>query len=352
MLYPTQRIARASGYQPVFTPPGRATVGATSAPPSRAVSGHTLSVRKNGPKTDTGSVRKTSNFVPANGSARFNGRSSQSYPIFGPTNTGQMPDTQPAYAKGKENSPVTQLLPNYGTAPGAPSTAPASSNPFGLGTTSAGAITTPQLARVTIGQNTGFTPGEAVNIARQGENQMAESQAQRQQQGIDVLNQGQSNVRDLFGQAQSAINGVGTQAKSRIQQNLQGNISSANNDLMSRGLGNSTVVNGVDRGYQRDAEDSTQGVDEQTAKLNMANYLGLAGTEQQNAGDVANLYTQNGQQDAGLSAILGNVAGKQKPGVMSGVLGSLGGSILGGVGSALGSGGGAGAAAGLAALFL
>ena len=90
------------------------------------------------------------------------------------------------------------------------------------------------------------------------------------------LGQRASGVHDQIGQASTLI---GTNARERISENAGQQFASAQQQLLSRGLGNSTLINAAQRGVAADAEDSNQQVDESQAQLQIQNLRARLGSD-------------------------------------------------------------------------
>jgi hypothetical protein len=225
------------------------------------------------------------------------------------------------------------------------------SNAFGLGNAPVNSSVGVQASYTNIGQK-GFSPGEIVNMQREVDNMKSRDAAVRQQQAIDTLNSGQSNVRNLYGQADAESQRIGDQAYGRINEAEKERQASNESGLISRGLSNSTVLSTTGSRIARDAEDNRQGVDEQRAARAMGLRTDLAGTEYANAGNIAQAI--NGQQyqdqSAQTAGSYGYVKQKKNPygAIGAGAGAIIGGLFTGGAGAGLGAsiGGAVGNAAG------
>lgn len=82
---------------------------------------------------------------------------------------------------------------------------------------------------------------------------------------LGTVDQTAGAVNGLYGQAGAALKGQGATAKNRIQQGLTRGLASSEQDLISRGLGNSTVRSSVRRGITADANTAMNDVDERVA---------------------------------------------------------------------------------------
>lgn len=223
---------------------------------------------------------------------------------------------------------MTQYRPDIVTA----TTVAPQANRFGLAGNTISSLITPQQQAVSFGNT--LAPKEAVRIQREDENQRRLIEAQRMQQALDAQATAQGNLRSLYAKAQDANNAVGAQAYNRIDQDLRRGEAAGISQLVSRGLGNSTITSTVQRGYRRDAEDARRSVDEQMAARKMGLLTGLADRETQYGGNLSN--TLLGQKIVSPD-ISGYVAQKQSGGGLGGILGSLAGGIAGSIGGPIGT---------------
>lgn len=307
-----------------------------------------------GQKTNIGDMvlnpTELHSFVPGTDPARFGGHNAYSktpFPVFGPANTGDMPNIQRAFAKGKANSGITQLLPNITQ---------------GSKNTQGPRLTTPQLSRVTIGEKGGFTPGELVNLQRESGNQIQEANDQRTQQAMDFSGGAMDRVRKALGDQFYETRKMGRQAMGRIDEQEQQNLSASQANLIQRGLGNSNISDTIGHLYRREANDARLGVDEAKARANMGIEDQQAQYEYNHGGRISSLLTGQPLQDPSMQAIGGMGQAKADNNVWKSLglssAGTLIGGAAGGAGSALGGlaggavegiGGGIGALGGLIA---
>ncbi len=99
---------------------------------------------------------------------------------------------------------------------------------------------------------------------------MKQMQGQQQRQWAQMQQQmarTQRRARKHFDIAESKLKGVGESARLRATQQGEQLGALAEQDLISRGLGNTTVRTNVQRGVASDTERSQQGVDEMIARL-------------------------------------------------------------------------------------
>jgi hypothetical protein len=108
------------------------------------------------------------------------------------------------------------------------------------------------------------------DIIRQLEDAQSQANRANMQRYADLM----QTINDLgqqvgsmgtYGQAQDAINQVGQAARTRVEQNAVRQGALAEQDLISRGLGSTTVRTSAHRGVQADAERQQQQIDEMVA---------------------------------------------------------------------------------------
>lgn len=85
----------------------------------------------------------------------------------------------------------------------------------------------------------------------------------------------------LYSQAQSMMQGIGQSARQRVLQDHVRNIARSEQDLISRGLGNTTVRESVRRGIGEDAERAMQQIDESVATQQAGFLQNQAGAQMQ-----------------------------------------------------------------------
>jgi len=200
-------------------------------------------------------------------------------------------------------------------------------------------------------KKTGFTPEAAANAARQSSNIINQYMAGQQQKGLNTLEQGTRRIRNLYTDSVNQSDTIGAQAYNRINQDLTRTEAKNNNSLISRGLGNSSILATVNQGAQRNAEDSRQGVDEQRAQRRMTLNQNLSQNEVGMAGAKANYLMSYTPQDAGAQAAAGLVGYKKEGGGFGGILGSLAGGIVGSIGGPIGTAIGSGIGSKIGGLF-
>lgn len=86
-------------------------------------------------------------------------------------------------------------------------------------------------------------------------------------------------VSGIYDQALAGLEGAGTAARGRIAENMTRSLGMADQDLISRGLGNTTVRSNVQRGIRSDAERANQEVDERVAQQRAGLLAQRAGME-------------------------------------------------------------------------
>lgn len=170
-------------------------------------------------------------------------------------------------------------------------------NAFGLGRIgpSSNAIA-PQLSYVDP-KAKGFSPGEIINMQREADNLGQRDAIVREQRATDTLRGGQDSARGLYGQALGDSDQIGQQAYSRIDEQQTAANSGMQSNLMSRGLGNSTITQSLQGGIARQANDARLGVDQQRAQQRMGLRTALADSERNTAGSIAGAITGQGFRD-------------------------------------------------------
>lgn len=155
----------------------------------------------------------------------------------------------------------------------------------------------------------------AIDSAQAGQNAANNANNQRYTQGLGVLSntgnqanqfaaQGQQQLQTGEGSAQGYIQNAiannasfGNAARQRVQLGLQNAQGSTAQSAVSRGIGNTTVLDALQRGNARDAEQQNQAIDE--AAANRATSLNL---------QQANTATTFAGQKANQSNVQGNAA--------------------------------------------
>src|SRR5690606_13589557 len=97
---------------------------------------------------------------------------------------------------------------------------------------------------------------------------------------LEVVTGLQQNVvgqGGIFDQAMGNIEGMGTSARQRVAENMQHQLGATEQDMTSRGLGNTTIRQSGLRGVRRDAEQAHQAIDEQVGAARSGLLLQKAG---------------------------------------------------------------------------
>jgi hypothetical protein len=129
-------------------------------------------------------------------------------------------------------------------------------------------------------------------------------------------------LRAMQGQQQTAqqgkeseqlglVDAFGGTEKRRIRQGAVQAGASANQNLVSRGLGNSTIVNSVQQGIQRDKQTALGDVNERKA-LMQASIIGQRDTTDPMAGLYANLLMRQPAESIDLAALTGDPKKKRR----------------------------------------
>jgi hypothetical protein len=103
---------------------------------------------------------------------------------------------------------------------------------------------------------------------------------QRAQQGITgaggILPQAEANSRGAIMEALRNSSGVGETAQRRVSEQEQNARGATQQSAISRGLGNTTILDSLQRGVRRDANDARANIDEQVAARNADLWLRMA----------------------------------------------------------------------------
>lgn len=190
-----------------------------------------------------------------------------------------------------------------------------------------------------------------------------QQQSAANQANLQRYNQLLASIQNLgaqthgtYNEALKNINTVGDAARTRVDRNFTQQMGSADQDLITRGLGNTTIRPTIQRGIESDRALNQQSIDEQQAQLRSGVLQNRAGNEMQvgsllaraiegrnDTGPDLGMFTSLLQQAAGAqTSPLSVQAGRGLPATSGGVGGSGGG----GGGSAGGSAGGAGGGGG------
>lgn len=131
-------------------------------------------------------------------------------------------------------------------------------------------------AEAAAAQRAAAVAARSTKAAQTQANTDEESKYQRLLTSISGL---QGQIGGTYGQAQSALEGVGTAARQRVADTQTQQSASSDQSLISRGLGNTTVVNAARRGIQSDAERANQSIDEQVGAMKSGLLTQRAGAE-------------------------------------------------------------------------
>lgn len=135
------------------------------------------------------------------------------------------------------------------------------------------------------------TPGLAGPISAaltQAQNQANNANQQRYQQQLGVLTGGYNQSAQDYQNALAATSGMGTAAKQNIALNLQNAQGATAQSAVTRGIGNTSVVDALQQGNQRTANNATQAVNEGVANQQ----IGIMGQQAQNANQGAGAISQ------------------------------------------------------------
>jgi hypothetical protein len=146
-----------------------------------------------------------------------------------------------------------------------------------------------------------YKPGGSINDyiqqTQNAQNAANNANQTRYNQGLNVLTTGMDSARNSIQSALSDSNGLGTAARTRIGYNLQNAQGHSQQSAIDRGLYNTTILDSLQRGNARDAEDANQAVDEQTANRRININLANAQNERSGAGDISKFISD--RNDAG-----------------------------------------------------
>lgn len=128
----------------------------------------------------------------------------------------------------------------------------------------------------------------------------------RYSQGLSTLRGSLSRTRDLYGQANQAIQGIGTTAMSDVNRGAQRALAQGRQGLISSGLGNSTITGSLYRGVEEDRRRAMGRVEENMAGLRAGALQQQAGAEAAGNAGIANFIAARNDigPDLGLLASL------------------------------------------------
>lgn len=119
----------------------------------------------------------------------------------------------------------------------------------------------------------------AVKPLQTAQNQSNADEEAKYQRLMQSMSQLQSQIGGTYGQAQAALEGVGTSARQRVADTTAQSLASSDQGLISRGLGNTTIVDAAHRGIRSDAERANQAIDEQVSTQKAGLLQNRAGAE-------------------------------------------------------------------------
>lgn len=189
-------------------------------------------------------------------------------------------------------------------------------NPFGGG-----------LGNLLFGQS-GAGPSLALfNKLSMQQQQMLNKAVGFQQLGINGLQGG-------FDQARTATTQASGVAKQQSRDIATSALGAAQNSAVSRGLGNTSTFDAVNRGIGSDLMRHLAGIDAMTSQQLGGLDIQQAGAKAAAYGQMGNLYSQFGQSQNALGSQLMGIVGQNRPGIL--------GPLLSMAGMAMGAGGGGG----------
>jgi hypothetical protein len=106
---------------------------------------------------------------------------------------------------------------------------------------------------------------------------------------LDQIGATQDRVGAIYDDAQGLLADLGQTDRRRIDETRQQAMAGSDQDLISRGLGNTTIRQSIQRGISSDAERAQQSVTEQTGRQRAALLQGLAGTEERSGQMLASM---------------------------------------------------------------
>jgi hypothetical protein len=265
-----------------------------------------------------------------------------------PTGQGEINQFYPDYAKPGAGSytsvrPLIQSQP----VPPRPGTTP------GIG--AVGPISSSQLPQVNHGREA-YTPGEALNMTIDWENQLRADDTQKTQQGLSALynaqgiadsyakdsyglmgkadsfiQQNQGIAEKQFGDESKFIKNLGANQYQRVRDQLGNNVGGAISDMAGRGLLNSSTKYSTIKGYQNDAQRQTLDVDASQAGNWIDHYnrrgqtmMGLNNQRGQLQGQVASLNAMNSDRATRYGAQVADYLRAGRQGVIPGIPGIAG----------------------------
>lgn len=109
------------------------------------------------------------------------------------------------------------------------------------------------------------TANDLIKQYQQAQDQANTANQQRYTQLLDMIGNLGTQVGSTYGEAMKNASTIGQTAKTQTQQNYLKNLGTADQNLISRGLGNTTIRSSVRRGIASDKNLAMQGINEQVA---------------------------------------------------------------------------------------
>ncbi len=134
-------------------------------------------------------------------------------------------------------------------------------------------------------------------------------------QGIGVLAGGQQAATGLIGQALADTKGMGAAQYRQIERTREKDLAGDTQSAISRGLGNTTILQGMQNESRRRAQDATLGVDSAVQQARNNLLLQQAQQQSRGAGDIANFISARNdiQPDISQFAALQQAASAARP---------------------------------------
>lgn len=130
-------------------------------------------------------------------------------------------------------------------------------------------------------------PNSIASAVQSGTDQANAANQVRYNQGLGVLSGGANSAQNYITQAITNSDKVGGQARERVGMDLANAQGRTAQSAVSRGIGNTTILDSLQRGNTKDAEFANQGIDEQMANRKSALNLQQANQANQGAGSIA-----------------------------------------------------------------
>lgn len=162
----------------------------------------------------------------------------------------------------------------------------------------------------------------AVNIAdiiaelRRGQQQANEQNRIRYQQGLQTLRGTRGTMRNLYGQAEQLTADLGQSALRDVNRGAERTQALGRQDLISSGLGSTTMVGSMLRGTEEDRRRAAERVEEDVARQRASLATGQAGAEMGMGGAISDFIAARSDigPDMGLySSLIQAAAGQQQP---------------------------------------